>query len=369
VSHLGLSQSQERLLVPEVDFNSPSPEKVLEEFLDGDLIIGANEIGRLTVKDFGGLGEPVSQGGDDHDPQSPGALHASEDSIEQLDFEGVNLPRSMGFNLFPGDRIILAQFLRCGSPKAINLPASELGLVLRGIVELGILANAADESGLGREVFEDGLVGESTVDTDDQVAMSPGGGVELLAEMFNTLNSDLVDVHLLCIGLVLIPVLLRGVFPWLAWSWSMLEINWNETSGTIRTLRYCRRELNEPLSPNEVDTEGRSQGITPVTHSRNLPSRLAQDGVVHGGDEGMFLRQEMIDLPPNPVKEQLWLGAAAAVESVIGRPVTVLPSLATDQTAQGVSSQTNQLTEHMGSGSLELNLVLLSRQVRAKQMV
>jgi hypothetical protein len=149
----------------------------------------------------------------------------------------------------------------------------------------------------------------------------------------------------------------------------MLKINGNEARGSIGTLGDCRRELNKPLGADKVDPEGRSQGITAVTDSRNLPSRLTQDGVIQGSDEGLVLRQDLIDLPPYPVKEQLRLGAAAAVESVIRRPVTVLPSLATDQTTQSVSPQTNQLTEHMGSGSLELSAVLLSRLVRAKQMV
>jgi hypothetical protein len=185
-------------LVPEVNFNPPSPEKGLKEFLDGDLIVRAKEIGGLAVKDFGGLGEPVSQGGDNQDAQNPGALHAGEHPFEQLDFERVDLARRIGFDLLPGDRIIPAQFLRGRSPKAVYLPATQWGLIFRGMVELGIFAKAADNRGLGREVFEDGLVGESTVDPDDQVALSPGGGaVELLTEILNTLNPDPVDVHLL----------------------------------------------------------------------------------------------------------------------------------------------------------------------------
>ena len=49
-AHLGLSDSDELLLVAVVDLNVPAPEVVLNHRFDGQIRIGANQKSRLTVE-------------------------------------------------------------------------------------------------------------------------------------------------------------------------------------------------------------------------------------------------------------------------------------------------------------------------------
>ena len=49
-AHLGLSDSDELLLVAVVDLNIPAPEVVLNHRFDGQIRIGANQKSRLTVE-------------------------------------------------------------------------------------------------------------------------------------------------------------------------------------------------------------------------------------------------------------------------------------------------------------------------------
>ncbi len=67
------------------------------------------------------MGQSVSQWGDYDDTDRFGPYHAREHRIKSLDLEGMNLPRRVSFDMFPRDRLILAELFWGGCSQAIDL--------------------------------------------------------------------------------------------------------------------------------------------------------------------------------------------------------------------------------------------------------
>lgn len=91
VAHLGLAHTQERLFVPLVDLDVPPPDVVLDAIFEGNLRIGADQIGGLPVQAVPAR-TPVGDSPDHHKPQVPRARFSPPDPLEGFDLKGSHLP-------------------------------------------------------------------------------------------------------------------------------------------------------------------------------------------------------------------------------------------------------------------------------------
>lgn len=63
--NLGFAETEQGLLIPEVDFDLPAPKIGLQDLLRGQVRIGADEVSRIAIAEMGPLAEPVGHGADD----------------------------------------------------------------------------------------------------------------------------------------------------------------------------------------------------------------------------------------------------------------------------------------------------------------
>ena len=132
MAHLSFSNAQEALLVAEINLDIPTPKIALQQRVDAQSWIGADQKSRLTVEQLGAFVQPVAKWSDDqklklvaacglHRAERPQGLYSKlTTTLAHLGLDGLELARR-----------ISQEFLRRGSLLAIKTFPSREGLDLR----------------------------------------------------------------------------------------------------------------------------------------------------------------------------------------------------------------------------------------------
>jgi hypothetical protein len=79
----------------------------------------------------------------------------------------------------------------------------------------------------------------------------------------------------------------------------------------------------------------------------DLAAALAQQGIIHGDDQGGRRIQELFDPGTQLVEELVLIETLAGIEAVIGAPILLGPVLVAEQAGDGVAAKGNQMREQM----------------------
>lgn len=293
---LGLAGSDEIFFFPEVDFNPPSPEVVLQKFREGEIRICAEEIGGLAVEQLPAFGQAVAEGGDDDDSQREvGSAFSPQDRPEGFDFKVMVGTGGEGSDFFPRVVVVLAEFL--GSRGFGSVAAGASGFpcdVGRGFYGFGrmvqnhVFASASDVDGVFGKASQDGFVGEAAVAVEDEAT----GGGNFPAQVFDTLQADGVEVLLFERFAVVFLLVVGRVLVGFGRTGGVLEVDWDHAGFAVSSGQGPGgAELEVALGSYEVGLERGSEGIALPADAVNFRAGLAYDGVVEGDNEGLAGRK------------------------------------------------------------------------------
>jgi len=147
-------------------------------------------------------------------------------------------------------------------------------------VEYGVLADAADVAGFGRQALQDLGVGVTAVANDHQ---RPGRG-QRLSQLRETGQGD--DVEALLFALLLMLRVRRGGrgLRRLGRGGRVGEVDRNHPRLPVRA-GPRGAELHEALAAHEIGLEGRPQGISFPADAVDLGPGFAHEGVIDGRHE------------------------------------------------------------------------------------
>ena len=178
---LCLADAQQSFLVAEIDFDVPALEVSFNDGAGIELLVGADQKGRIAVEQPGTPAQAISERSDDDQlqhavgtgraPHQAGAALAAHFMGSAVTSEGEG---------FPGG-IVGADLFGRGSGRSVgeSSAARFLGLGMGPQEQVSILAQPADGGGVGRKILEDGAVGITPIEGEKEQARGRGGiGVE-----------------------------------------------------------------------------------------------------------------------------------------------------------------------------------------------
>ena len=138
----------------------------------------------------------------------------------------------------------------------------------------------------------------------------------------------------------------------------MLEIDGDRAGSRVPfSFGEQGRELEEPLSPNEITVERGSQGIAPPGGSVHFPTSFSQESIIHRRHKRGRRFQVLLHRLPNGPKQGIRIEARVFKQAKIGRPIGKLTACRGDEPGDGMPSQTKQGAESESFGSLKCSLL------------
>ncbi len=183
MTDLCLSDAEERFFIAEVGFDIPAPEVILEEFLERELSICADEISWFAIEQFGVFSKSIRERSDNHKSQiMPVACWAPSDGSDGFDAEVVLFATGICVDCLPGSIRVLSQLLWGGQLWSVD-SVSTLGLLLVWeSVYFGVCPDSPDHGGMFRQAGEKGPVGIASINYSHHGTRVNGRvGIQLLA--------------------------------------------------------------------------------------------------------------------------------------------------------------------------------------------
>ena len=287
VTHLCLADAQEGLFIAMSLLDIPSPDVLLNDGLQGEGGISADQVGGLSVEALGADFFEIRDRSNDHEAQIEFfARRFPSKRCESFDLEDPLLPCGIGADLLVGDGGIDSKFFGSGGLFAVDSLAAPARLFFGQEIEVSIFSDPADEHRVGRKPFQDLAVGIAAVDEHVQrVGFAVGAGA-LELELMKPLDSAFIEIGLFHGFAIAIPLLGGSVFTGFAGGGGIGVINRHHADLAL-VCGHCGGEFDKPLSPDQVDVKRGPQGVFAISGTWNALSCFAQDGVVQCDHQGV----------------------------------------------------------------------------------
>ncbi len=191
-----MSHANDAFFVVVVDLDFPSIDVSLNKCLQIKFWIGADEESGFAVEELRSFAQAVSQRFDDNEKQRfIGSGFAPEHGTEGFDLEVTDLSDGKTRDFLKGDLVIVQDFLWCWGFEAVLAwtPVCFCVWVQRQ-AQVGVLADAPDECGSGRQCFQENLIGIAAINADEELAQQGIGAlIEGIAKIDDRGESDLSE--------------------------------------------------------------------------------------------------------------------------------------------------------------------------------
>ncbi len=252
----------------------------------------------------------------------------------------------IGFDFDQRNRLVTENLPRSRQPLAVDAPTagrSRLRRIGRPI-QLRIRTDASDQDRSLGNLLPDARVGETSVGQHAQASLGVAVFVELTAQPLQLFGAAPREVLAFLFEPILL-LLLVGRFvgrPHGGRCVKQLDGDAARRPGRL-LLRHGGGDLQEPLSPHEVDLKRRPQRVPTPADAGGAPAAAKQQGVVHRHDQ-IGAGVEFGHHPAAQTAEEIFHFEALLREEPIGaRPVERPFSGGFEPTADGMASQAGEV--------------------------
>ena len=152
----------------------------------------------------------------------------------------------------------------------------------------------------------------------------------LVLQVFETIQSQAVEVMLLCYFLVVLDLLWSGKLGGFAWNRGISESHRDHTSLPLRTNHGCTH-LKPTQGESQVDLELGTKRISSESHSRDFLTSLMDNGIIQSHAQRLRGRIERFDLSADFLEYRNRINATSGIKRVMSRPIFELTSGRSDQ--------------------------------------